>query len=150
MRLWHLCSLGLIAAAHQAPPAPASSAPPAQTAVLPSRVIDWNGMETTPTRNGQRRMIFDAPTDTLDKLHLHITTLNPGENTGPLHRHPQEEMVIIKEGTIEVNIDGRKQVVGPGSVIYFSVNENENMTNVGKTPATYHVIQWFTPRTPKQ
>jgi hypothetical protein len=34
------------------------------------------------------------------------------ENTLPLHRHPQEEMVIIKEGTIEVNSDGRKQVVG--------------------------------------
>jgi XRE family transcriptional regulator, regulator of sulfur utilization len=142
MRLWHLCSLALIAAAQLAPAAP--------TTVLPSRVVDWNSMQTTATRTGERRLVFDAPTDTLDKLHLHITTLNPGENTGPLHRHPQEEMVIVKEGTIEVNIDGRKQVVGPGSVIYFSVNENENMTNVGKTPATYHVIQWFTPRTPKQ
>jgi hypothetical protein len=29
------------------------------------------------------------------------------------------------------------------------VNENENMTNVGSTPATYTVIQWFTPKTPK-
>lgn len=145
MRPWHLYSLALIAAVQ--PPTPAPTSTPAT--VLPSRVIDWNSMETTPTKTGLRRLVFDAPTDTLDKLHLHITTLNPGENTGALHRHPQEEMVIIKEGTIEVNIDGRKQVVGPGSVIYFSVNENENMTNVGKTPATYHVIQWFTPRTPK-
>ena len=143
MRLWHLCSLVMIAAAQLAP------APAAPTTVLTSRVIDWNSMETTATRNGQRRMVFDAPTDTLDKLHLHITTLNPGENTGPLHRHPQEELVIIKEGTIEVNIDGRKQVVGPGSVVFFAVNENENMTNVGKTPATYLVLQWFTPLTPK-
>ena len=144
MKLWHLCSLVMIAATQQPPAAPA-----APTTVLASRVVDWDSMESTATRTGQRRMVFDAPTDTLDKLHLHITTLNPGENTGPLHRHPQEEMVIIKEGTIEVNIDGRKQTAGPGSVIYFSVNENENMTNVGKTPATYHVIQWFTPRTPK-
>jgi XRE family transcriptional regulator, regulator of sulfur utilization len=142
MRLWHVGSFVLIAAAHQTPAA--------QTTVLPSQVIDWNSMKTTATKTGERRMVFDAPTDTVDKLHLHITTLNPGENTGPLHRHPQEEMVIVKEGTIEVNIDGRKQTVGPGSVIYFSVNENENMTNVGKTPATYHVIQWYTPRTPKQ
>jgi quercetin dioxygenase-like cupin family protein len=146
MRLWHLCSLVLIAAVPAVHQAPA----PTPTTVLPSRVVDWESMTTTATKTGHRRLVFDAPTDTLDKLHLHITTLNPGENTGPLHRHPQEEMVIIKEGTIEVNIDGRKQIVGPGSVIYFSVNENENMTNVGKTPATYHVIQWFTPRTPKQ
>lgn len=117
---------------------------------MPSRVFDWNNLTPTATRTGQRRNVFDAPTATLDKLHGHITTLNPGENTGPLHRHPQEELVIIKEGTVEVNIDGRKQVVGPGSIVYFAVNENENMTNVGSTPAVYTVIQWFTPKTPKE
>ena len=116
---------------------------------LESKVIDWTTLKPAPTRTGQRREVFDAPTATLDKLHGHITTLNPGENTGPLHRHPQEELVIIKEGTIEVNIDGRRQVAGPGSIVFFAVNENENMTNVGQTPATYLVLQWFTPLTPK-
>jgi quercetin dioxygenase-like cupin family protein len=116
---------------------------------LDSRVIDWTTLKPAATRTGQRRDVFDAPTATLDKLHGHITTLNPGENTGPLHRHPQEELVIIKEGTIEVNIDGRKQVVGPGSIVFFAVNENENMSNVGESPATYLVLQWFTPLTPK-
>ena len=116
---------------------------------LESTVIEWTALKPTPTQKGERRDVFDAPTATLDKLHGHITTLNPGENTGPLHRHPQEELVIIKEGTIEVNIDGRKQVAGPGSIVFFAVNENENMTNVGQTPATYLVLQWFTPLTPK-
>jgi quercetin dioxygenase-like cupin family protein len=122
---------------------------PAPTAPMASTVIDWTAMKPLTTRNGQRRDVFDGATATLDRLHGHITTLNPGENTGPLHRHPQEEVVFIKEGTIEVNIDGRKQTVGAGSVIFFAVNENENMTNVGSTPATYLVLQWFTPRTPK-
>ena len=116
---------------------------------MQSAVIDWQTLVPTPTRNGQRRDVLDGRTGTLDRLHAHITTLNPGENTGPLHRHPQEEVVIIKEGTVEVNIDGRKQVVGAGSVIFFGVNENENMTNVGTTPAVYTVLQWFTPLTPK-
>lgn len=119
------------------------------TAPLRSAVIDWQTLVPAPTKTGQRRDVFDAPTATLDRLHGHITTLNPGENTGPLHRHPQEELVIIREGTIEVNIDGRRQVAGAGSVVFFAVNENENMTNVGATPATYVVLQWFTPRTPK-
>ena len=61
----------------------------------------------------------------------------------------EEGDTIIKEGTVEVNIDGRKQVAGAGSIVFFGVNENENMTNVGRTPATYLVLQWFTPRTPK-
>jgi len=136
-----LTTLLMIGAMHESQaPAP----PPLQ-----SKVIDSNALTPTPTRTGQRRDVFDAPTETLDRLHGHITTLNPGENTGPLHRHPQEELVIIKEGTVEVNIDGRKQIAGPGSIVYFAVNENENMTNVGRTPATYLVLQWFTPLTPK-
>ncbi|MEO8075822.1 MAG: cupin domain-containing protein [Acidobacteriota bacterium] len=126
----------------------AQSPAPAKPA-MPSTVIDRQALAPTPTGTGERRAAFDAPTATLDRLHGHITTLNPGQNTGPLHRHPQEELVIIQEGTIEVNIDGRKQVVGPGSIIFFAVNENENLTNVGQTPAIYVVVQWFTPLTPK-
>jgi XRE family transcriptional regulator, regulator of sulfur utilization len=141
MRSWHLLPLLLLMAGIQAPQ-PAA-------ATLRSSVIDGNTLTPTQTRTGQRRDVFDAPTGTLDRLHGHITTLNPGENTGPLHRHPQEELVIIKEGTVEVNIDGRKQMAGAGSIVFFGVNENENMTNVGQTPATYLVLQWFTPLTPK-
>jgi XRE family transcriptional regulator, regulator of sulfur utilization len=116
-----------------------------------SMVIPWDEIQARikPTKTGLRRDVFDAPTPTLDRFHCHITTLNPGENTGPLHRHPQEEVVIVKEGTLEINIDGRKQIAGPGSMIFYAANENENMTNVGKTPATYFVLQWFTALTPK-
>ena len=142
MRPWLLLPvLALMAVVRQTPQPGA--------APLRSTVIDWNTLAPTETRNGQRRDVLDAATGTLDRLHAHVTTLNPGENTGPLHRHPQEEMVIIKDGTVEVNIDGRKQVAGPGSIVFFAVNENENMTNVGRTPATYLVLQWFTPLTPK-
>jgi quercetin dioxygenase-like cupin family protein len=116
---------------------------------MQSMVIDWQKLTPTPTATGERRAVFDAPTGTLDRFHGHVTTLNPGQNTGPLHRHPQEELVIIKDGTIEVNIDGRKELAGPGAMVFFAVNENENMTNVGNTPATYIVLQWYTPRTPK-
>jgi XRE family transcriptional regulator, regulator of sulfur utilization len=115
-----------------------------------SIVLPWRELvPNTPNMTGARRQVFDIPTATLDKFHLHVTTLDPGENTGPLHRHPQEELVIIKEGTLEINIDGKKQTVGPGSAVFYAANENENMTNVGQTPATYYVIQFFTALTPK-
>jgi len=114
-----------------------------------SQVILWENQKFTPTATGARVTVFDAPTPTLDKFHCHISTLNPGENTGALHRHPQEEFIIIKEGTLEVNIDGKKQTATPGSMIFYAANENENMTNVGKVPATYYVIQFYTALTPK-
>jgi len=126
---------------------PAPATPP--TAKLGSMVIDWEKLKSSPTKTGSRRDAFDGPTPTLDKFHCHITTLNPGENTGALHRHPQEELLVIKEGTVEINIDGKKQTIGAGSMVFFAANENENLTNVGKTPATYYVLQFFTALTPK-
>jgi quercetin dioxygenase-like cupin family protein len=137
--------------AGNAPPAVASAKMSAPS-TMSSGVTTWDQIQARikPTKTGQRRDVFDAPTPTLDRFHCHITTLNPGENTGPLHRHPQEEVVIIKEGTLEIDIDGKKQTAGPGSMIFYAANENENMTNVGKTPATYYVLQWFTALTPKE
>jgi hypothetical protein len=64
---------------------------PAKTAAakMDSMVIDPMKLVPKPTKTGERRDVFDAPTVTLDKFHCHITKLNPGENTGALHRHPQ-------------------------------------------------------------
>lgn len=126
---------------------------PSPTKNLPvpmgSQVIEWGKLVPQPTKVGSRRDVFDQPTATLEKFHCHISTLNPGENTGAPHRHPQEELVIVKEGTLEVNIDGKLQTAGAGSMIFFAVNELENMRNVGPAPATYYVLQVFTPLTPK-
>jgi mannose-6-phosphate isomerase-like protein (cupin superfamily) len=132
----------------QTPASGSSKATP--PAKMLSQVIDWQKLVFTPTKTGQRVAVFEAPTPTLDKFHCHISTLNPGENTGALHRHPQEELVIIKEGTLEINIDGKIQTATAGSMIFYSANENENMRNIGKTPATYYVIQFWTPSTPKE
>lgn len=129
----------------------AQSEEPHKAAVskMPSGVFTWEQLKFAPTKTGSRVMVFDAPTPTLDKFHLHVTTLNPGESTGALHRHPQEELVIIKEGAVEVNIDGRRTTATAGSMIFFAANENENMTNTGTVPATYYVIQLWTALTPK-
>jgi uncharacterized cupin superfamily protein len=127
-------------------PAAAQTAPAAQ---LDSRVFLWDDLTAQPTKTGTRRDVINAPTPTLERFHCHISTLNPGQNTGAPHRHPQEEFVILKEGTLEVNINGKVQTVGAGSMIFYAANELENMRNVGQVPATYYVVQFFTDRTPK-
>jgi mannose-6-phosphate isomerase-like protein (cupin superfamily) len=122
------------------PPAPAK---------LSSTIFDWEKMQPVPTTNGVRRTLFDAPTATLDKLNCHITTLNPGQVSGPPRLHLQEEVILIKEGTIEATYDGHSQIVGPGSVIFFASHATTRLRNPGKIPATYTVIYYYTPLTPK-
>ena len=122
---------------------------PSKTMKLASSVFDWEKMQTETTSNGLRRTLFDAPTASLDKIHCHITTLNPGQTSGEPRRHLQEEVIIIKEGTVEATVDGRTQTVGPGSVIFFAANAVTRLRNAGSSPATYTVLYYFTPLTPK-
>ncbi len=95
------------------------------------------------------RSFFRTPTATLNELELHVTTLNPGQASHPPHRHPNEELVIIKEGTVEALVQGEWKRLGPGSVIFNASNQLHGLKNVGDGPATYHVINWTSATTPK-
>ena len=117
-------------------------------APLGSQVWDWKDMVAKPNAVGEVRTIVRAPTLTLDELEIHITTLKPGVESHPPHQHPNEEMLIVREGTVEALVDGQLKRVGPGSIIFQASNHLHNIKNVGDTPATYHVINWKTAATP--
>jgi uncharacterized cupin superfamily protein len=120
---------------------------PAET--LTSNVYAWDQLKTEPAKTGSRRAVLDGPTTTLDKLHCHITTLNPGEQSGEPRLHLQEEIIIVKEGTVEAVSDGVARVAPAGSVIFFAAHSVTYLRNVGTTPATYTVVYYYTPLTPK-
>jgi quercetin dioxygenase-like cupin family protein len=118
---------------------------PARTAVQGSTIFDWTEMKVQPTKVGSVRRLCQVPTATLDELEMHITTLNPGETSHPPHQHPDEELLIVKEGTVESLVNGEQRRVGPGSVIFQASNQMHGIRNVGDGPATYHVIRWNSP-----
>lgn len=115
--------------------------------IMQSAAFDWNAIPVQQTAVGSTRSFFRAPTATLDELELHVTTLNPGQTSHPPHQHLNEELVIIKEGTIEALVQGEWKRVGEGSVIFNASNQLHGLRNVGTTPATYHVINWKSSKT---
>ena len=117
----------------------------ARRAVLGSAIFDWNSFTAKPNKTGAVRTVVQQPTATLDELEIHITTLNKGETPHPPHQHPDEELVIIKEGTVESLVNGELKRVGPGSIIFQAANQLHSIRNVGDGPATYHVIKWNSP-----
>jgi quercetin dioxygenase-like cupin family protein len=126
-------TLGMVAAAHQSAPA------------LPSSVFDWNTVPVRETNVGSSRQFVRAPTATLDELEIHVTTLNPGQTSHAPHRHPNEELLIVKEGTVEALVNGEWKKLGIGSVIFQASNQLHGIKNAGAGPATYHVINWSSP-----
>lgn len=113
--------------------------------LMGSSIFDWNTIAVKPSKVGSVRQFFQAPTATLDELECHVTTLNPGQSPHAPHKHPDEEVIIIKEGVVESLVNGQTKRVGPGSVIFQASNQMHSIRNVGETPAIYHVIKWNSP-----
>jgi quercetin dioxygenase-like cupin family protein len=125
------------------------STPPKAKARLGSAVYDWAKITAKPTGTGARRDFFDGPTNTLENFECHATSLIPGAIAHLPHRHPDEELIVVKEGTLEVTINGAAQQAGAGSVFFYASNDLHGMKNVGTTMATYYVFRFITAATPK-
>jgi quercetin dioxygenase-like cupin family protein len=113
-----------------------------------SVAVEWGDVPVQQEEVRAVRQFFREPTATLDELELHVTTLQAGTTSHAPHKHANEELVIIKEGTVEVLVDGQMKRVGPGSVVFNASNQMHSLRNVGDGPATYHVINWTSTATP--
>lgn len=107
-----------------------------------SAIFDWTAIEAKPTKAGSVRRFFQAPTTALGELTCHVTTLRPEEAPHGAHKHPEEELIIVKEGTVECLINGQSRQVGPGSVIFHASDQTHGIRNAGKTESSYYVIKW--------
>jgi XRE family transcriptional regulator, regulator of sulfur utilization len=110
-----------------------------------SAVFQWDALTVTKTDIGARRAVVRAPTATLDELESHVTTLNPGQSPHPPHQHPNEEMIIVKEGAVDAYVNGGWVPVATGGIIFFASNVPHTVRNTGGSAATYYVINWSPP-----
>src|SRR4051812_434555 len=111
---------------------------------MQSFITHWEAMAERQTPTGSTRPGFKLPTGTLKQLTCHATTLNPGERAHAPHQHPEEEMILLKEGTLEAIHNGRTEQFNAGSVFVIAPEDLHGVKNVGTGPATYYVIKWFT------
>jgi mannose-6-phosphate isomerase-like protein (cupin superfamily) len=107
---------------------------------MTSTAIDWNTIEAKANANGSSRKFLDGPTPTLDNLECHASTLKPGASNHEILTRPDDEVLIVKEGTIEAYVGDKWVRLGPGGVIFNAANVKQAMRNPGDTPAIYHVV----------
>ena len=110
--------------------------------LLHSCVFNWADLKAVPTKQGERRVVFDAPTPTLANLECHITTLNPGESPHAPHRHANEELMIVKEGTLAALQGDQTNIVTAGGIIFEASNEWHGLKNIGTNQAVYYVFKF--------
>jgi len=110
---------------------------------LPPNVYHWDSLLTTIEDSRARKQVMEGSTTSLSHFEVHATSIQPGKAPHAPHTHAdEEEMIIVKEGTIKVTINGISNTLGPGSVAYAIPGEEHGILNTGKTQATYYIFKY--------
>ena len=112
----------------------------AQSSPLASKICRYEDLPVHENGPNKSRPILQGETHAGVPMELHETELAPGEAAHPPHHHVHDEMLMIREGTLEVTIAGRVASLGPGSVGFVASNEQHGWRNVGTTRARYYVL----------
>ena len=107
---------------------------------LATKAYIFNDLPVTTSGQNRQRRMFTGKTHTGFKLESHQSDIAPGEMNHPPHQHLREEMMLVREGTMELTVSGKPMKLGPGDVGYIGSNELHNAKNVGTTRAHYFIV----------
>jgi quercetin dioxygenase-like cupin family protein len=113
----------------------------AKAPTLPDVVIDAAKAKTVQEPFGELKIFFDGPTEQLKSMTAGSLRLNAGQEPHPPHSHPEEEFMVITEGTGELLVDGMKYKVSPGSMMYCAANKPHGI-KAGPKPLLFYFYKW--------
>ena len=119
-------------------PAPPGSAGDPVLSV--SRAFRFEDLPVVKTANGETRAVTRGVLPGGEAVEMHETTLLPGHMPHLPHQHKHSEFMLIREGQMEFENNGKPELVGPGGVMYAASNMLHGLKNVGTTTANYFVV----------
>jgi quercetin dioxygenase-like cupin family protein len=115
---------------------------PAANPLAAARVFSYDDMTAKTAPNGAvGRSVFSGTLQTGEAVAVHETMQPAGTVPNPAHRIQHSELIVVEQGTLEFEHDGKAERAGEGSVIYVAFGTLHAVKNIGDGPAKYVVIQ---------
>ena len=107
---------------------------------LPSANYPFDKLPVQTLDHVETRPVLKGKLATGEVLEVHETKLPAGGAPHAPHHHVHSEMWLIREGTVELTVNGASNRLGPGGVGFVRSNDEHGIKNVGSTAATYFVV----------
>jgi quercetin dioxygenase-like cupin family protein len=95
----------------------------------------------TASSGAEGRSVFSGTLATGEAVGVHETMQPVGAVPNPAHRIQHSELIVVQQGSLEFDHDGKAERATPGSIIYVAFGTLHAVKNVGDVPAKYVVIQ---------
>jgi len=109
--------------AQQPAAAPAADTSVEKLPVMKTQHFKYDALPVTANGKNRRLDMFRAKTHTGFKMESHSSDIAPGEVNHPPHQHLREEMILVREGTVELTVAGKPYRLGPGDVGVIGSNQ---------------------------
>ena len=107
---------------------------------MPSAFFAFDKLPVQTLDHAEMRRVLKGKLATGEALEVHETTLPAGSSPHAPHHHVHSEMWFIREGTVELTVNGTNYRLGPGGVGFVHSNDEHGIKNVGDAAATYFVV----------
>jgi (S)-ureidoglycine aminohydrolase len=104
---------------------------------------NWKNLSVEKTKEGLSRKIYKGSSIAFDYTEASAITLKSKKSTSSI-QVPEgfEELLIIKEGTLQITLDGKSETLGTGSVVVAFAGSEYKIKNSDKSNSTYYSIRW--------
>lgn len=117
-------------------------APTAAGVLSQSRVYTVDEMPVRKMANGgESRDVLRGTLTSGELIGVHESQQPAGMTPNTPHTIEHTEVMVVVEGTIAFEHDGKSEKVGPGGVIFVASGTLHTIRNVGEGPAKYCVVQ---------
>ena len=107
---------------------------------LSSAAFEFDKLPVEARDHAEIRHIMKGKLATGESVEVHESTLPPNGYPHAPHHHAHSEMWLVREGTVQLTINGTAHIIGPGGLGFVRSNEEQGIKNVGSIPASYFVV----------